>query len=371
MASARSGRIRSLFVVGTIGIFGIVAGLFAGQALIDRPVGVTASPSVTESMRGSSSPSSSALPSESAAPTGTLPEQLRDASWIAALGDGYLAGILNGPALELPANEVALAGRAGLLLSATRGDKRSTVFIREIATGNVVSSFDVDFTVDRGRVGADAVFVSGHMADRDAGVWTASVDGGEARPLIEGDPSISNAGRPRILTSPSDEIVSSSLCLFEDCVTDVVTLIDGTQFQLEYPGGLYLLADEYVVLLEHQLLRAVAFDGLELWSIEFAGDIFGGLALDGSPSVVVTWQDSTDNEGAYHVVEIAPDGTVREIAALTGPHAALKLNGLLSVDGYGVLMPGYTMDEAVNAGFVRLLDLSTGSLIDGEIPVTK
>lgn len=370
MATVRPGRSRSILIVGAIALFGIVVGLLAGQALIDRPVGGAASPTASPSDSATPPTSSTAAPSHSSAP-GVLPDELRDATWLVELEGGFVAGVLGGPTLELPAHEIGLAGKRGLVVSAATESQSSVVFVRDIASGEVLTSFDVDFMIDRAILAGDSVFVTGHAGDRDAGLWRLPLEGGEAIPLVEGDASMSNPGRPSILISPSDNVVGSSLCVFDECVTDVADLRSGARFRLEGRGGLYLLADEYVVLIDNRVLRALSFDGEVKWSREFDGDIFGGLALDGNPSVLVTWQDGIDDRAAYRVLEISPDGSEREISVLTGPDAVLRLNGPLSVDGFGVLMPGYTMDEAVSAGFVRILEFGTGTLAESPVPVTR
>jgi hypothetical protein len=331
-----------------------------------------ASPTATPTPRTTTGASSS-----TPTPTASLPNELKDATWVTDMGDRYLAGILGGPILELPADEIGLDGRRGLVVSTARASDTSTLYVWDIATGDVLASTEFDFRVSTATIGAGVVYLAGYTERRanqfkDAGVWVAPLDGGSPRLLIDGDSSRPGAVRPRVLTSPSGDVVAASLCFFDQCMTDVVHLRTSERYRLEKPGGITHLADDYVVLIDNRTHRAFSFDGNRLWSIEFDGDIFYGWALEGSDSIVASWQEFVGyDESVYHVLEVTPRGIQREITSLTGTDAMLRLNASLSTDAWGVLMPGFLMNEAVVAGYVRLLDLRSGSVVDGVIPITE
>jgi hypothetical protein len=369
---------RDAIAVGVILLVAVGGGLLLNLALANRPIAEAPTASPVPSPIAMATPGTTAAPTSSPTPTPTasLPHELKDATWVTDMGDRHLAGILGGATLELPADEIGLDGRRGLVVSTARASDISTLYVRDIATGEVLASTEFDFRVSTATIGAGVVYVAGYTERRanqasDVGVWGAPLDGGPPRLLIDGDGSRPGAVRPRVLTSPSGKVVAASLCFFDQCMTDVVHLGTRERYRLEKPGGITHLADDYVVLIHNRTHSAFSFDGNRLWSMEFDGDIYYGWALEGSDSIVASWQEIVGyDESVYHVLEVTPQGTERVIASLAGTDAMLRLNASLSTDAWGVLMPGFLMNEAVEAGYVRLLDMRSGSLVDGVIPIT-
>jgi hypothetical protein len=243
----------------------------------------------------------------------------------------------------------------------------SRVRIHDLVSGSVIASFDTGIVVERAVIGDDAIYFTGRVESADAGIWMFDLTSSRMVELIQPSPSSEDAIRPAVLVSATAQTVGASLCTPSGCSTDIARPGTGEAFRIEAPGGLFLLTDEFAVLIDGRALRALAFDGAGVWSEVFDGQIYDGYAIGDGLQLRVSWQEIHDGVATYHIGTMSDEGHLDETVVLEGPDADLRVHGAMSVPTYAVLMPGLLMGDALEEGYVRLLDVASGQLLPQEI----
>ncbi len=340
-------------------------------------VGLTGAPG------GASSPSAPASSHE--APS--APPGLVGKPWLAATAQGsWIVGIVGSDArLAVAAGELPIASADGLVASAAiRSDQTgSTVRVRAIASGRLVTEIDRPENVSSAVFVGDRLIVAGHDPLRvasDPGVVSISLADGSVSTLVEPGPlpnGWAGSAARSLVASQSGRTVVSGLCLASRCAIDVLDTDGGPARRIvdEVDAFPALVTDDTLIAGPDDLSTLEALDlatGREAWRREGAEFQYSYLTSDGR--LVLSYIDHRE-PWRFVVSVIDPRTNDERVVLRRDPGDGLTLWPGLSGDDLAVLGTGGRFEDVSAATPVvraSLLDLATGRLVPGgvSIPVT-